>query len=143
MRKLAILAALASTTLATPALAVDNAWYVGVEGGAMIVEDTNLDFNSDVLEVDDALQIDHNVGVDVDLIGGYDFGGFRVEAELGYKSASLDQLLVLGAFSGVGDVLGEVDGDARVLSAMVNGLLDFGEDGDWAAPQGPMQRAGN
>ena len=131
MRKLAIMAALASTTLATPALAVDNAWYVGVEGGAMIVEDANIDFKSDDLDVDDALQIDHNVGIDVDLIGGYDFGGFRVEAELGYKSASLDEMTVLGAFSGVGDVTGEVDGDARVLSAMLNGLLDFGEDGDW------------
>ena len=50
MRKLAILAALASTTLATPALAVDNAWYVGVEGGAMIVEDTNFDANLDDCE---------------------------------------------------------------------------------------------
>src|SRR5678815_2437616 len=104
MRKLAILAALASTTLATPALAVDNAWYVGVEGGAMIVEDTNFDFFSDNLDVKDAIQIDHNVGIDVDLIGGYDFGGFRVEAELGYKSASLDQALVINAFSEDGDI---------------------------------------
>src|SRR6187549_2892472 len=110
MRKLAILAAFASTTLATPALAVDNAWYVGVEGGAMIVEDTNFDFftsDTDFVDTKDAIQVDHNVGVDVDLIGGYDFGGFRVEAELGYKSASLDQALLLGGFTGVGDIRGE------------------------------------
>ena len=47
MRKLAIMAALASTALATPAVARDNSWYVGVEGGAMIVEDTKLDFDID------------------------------------------------------------------------------------------------
>ena len=56
MRKLAILAALASTTLATPALAVDNAWYVGVEGGAMIAEDTNFDLNIDHSKFDNAIQ---------------------------------------------------------------------------------------
>ena len=55
MRKLAIAAALASTVLATPALAVDKAWYVGVEGGAMIVEDTDLDFFSDDFDVPDAV----------------------------------------------------------------------------------------
>ena len=43
MRKLAIAVALASTALATPALARDKAWYVGVEGGAMIVEDIHFD----------------------------------------------------------------------------------------------------
>jgi outer membrane protein OmpA-like peptidoglycan-associated protein len=29
------------------------------------------------------------------------------------------------------DVTGDIDGDVRVLSAMINGMLDFGEDGDW------------
>ena len=36
MRKLAIGLALASTALASPALARDDQWYVGVDGGAMI-----------------------------------------------------------------------------------------------------------
>ena len=39
MRKLAVTLALATTALSTPALARDDAWYVGVEGGAMLVED--------------------------------------------------------------------------------------------------------
>ena len=42
MRKLAISLALASTALASPALARDDQWYVGVDGGAMIVEDLSL-----------------------------------------------------------------------------------------------------
>ena len=47
MRKLAIMAALASTALATPAVARDNSWYAGIEGGVMLVEDGDFDFTSD------------------------------------------------------------------------------------------------
>src|SRR3546814_18651409 len=39
MRKLAIVVALSSTVLATPALARAGAWYVGGEYGAVLVED--------------------------------------------------------------------------------------------------------
>ena len=45
MRKLAITLALASSAIASPALALDHAWYVGVEGGAMIVEDTSFNYS--------------------------------------------------------------------------------------------------
>ena len=44
MRKLAIVVALSSTVLATPALARNSAWYVGGDFGAMIVEDIDFDF---------------------------------------------------------------------------------------------------
>jgi OOP family OmpA-OmpF porin len=43
MRKLAIGLALASTALATPSMARDGQWYVGVDGGAMIVEDMDVE----------------------------------------------------------------------------------------------------
>src|SRR5205085_7235142 len=96
MRKLAIAAALASTMLATPALARDGSAYVGLEGGGMIVEDYEADFRGD-LDVPltpefegHAVDIDHNVGWDIDLVAGYDFGVVRLEGELGYKHASLD-----------------------------------------------------
>ncbi len=46
MRKLAMLAVLASTALASPALARDNAWYVGVEGGAIMIEDIKTDIGA-------------------------------------------------------------------------------------------------
>src|SRR3546814_5393568 len=47
MRKLAVAVALASTALASPALARDNSWYVGVGGGVMLVEDMDLDIRSE------------------------------------------------------------------------------------------------
>ena len=88
MRKLAIAVALASTALATPALARDKAWYVGVEGGAMIVEDIHFDITSGATKTKDAAQVDHEYGYDVGGTVGYDFGMFRVEAEVAYKGAA-------------------------------------------------------
>src|SRR5687768_9474510 len=75
MRKLALMAVLASTALATPALARDNAWYVGIEGGAMIVEDMDFDITDAAGVVDSTVSVDHKYGFDVDGIIGYDFGG--------------------------------------------------------------------
>ena len=89
MRKLAIGLALASTALASPALARDGQWYVGVEGGAMLVED----ITSDVGGIVDTSEVDHDTGYDFDGIVGYDFGGFRLESEVAYKSAAAEQLL--------------------------------------------------
>jgi outer membrane protein OmpA-like peptidoglycan-associated protein/opacity protein-like surface antigen len=118
MRKLAIAVALASTALATPALARDKAWYVGVEGGAMIVEDINFDIGA----VPTTAKVNHNYGYDVDGVVGYDFGMFRVETEVGYRSASVDTLTASNT------TLGNVDGKTSALSFMLNGMLDFGDD---------------
>lgn len=126
MRKLAIAMALASTALAAPAVARDGSWYVGVEGGAMLAEDS--DFNSFYSfrgnDVEEALTFDYKTGVDLDLIGGYDFGAFRAEAEAGYKRASIDEIIPEGGVVGVNSV----DGSVRIYSAMANLLLDFGSD---------------
>ena len=66
MRKLAIVVALSSTVLATPALARDGAWYVGGEFGAMIVEDIDIDIGA----TQDAVQVDHTYGYDGALFAG-------------------------------------------------------------------------
>ena len=86
MRKIAVVLALASTALATPALARDKSWYVGIEGGAMIVEDIDYD----VANLNNAASVDHDYGYDVDGVVGYDFGGFRLETEVGYRRATVD-----------------------------------------------------
>ena len=98
MRKLALVLALSSTALAAPALARDGSFYVGIEGGAMIVEDLDLDigaFNNNVT-------LDHKYGFDVDFVAGYDFGAFRLEAELSGKRAKIDELQQVagGGFTG-------------------------------------------
>ncbi|MBB5685814.1 OmpA family protein [Sphingobium boeckii] len=133
MRKLAITLALASTAIASPALAKDGAWYIGVEGGAMLVEDFDLDIST--ATTTGSGTVDSDYGYDFDGIIGYDFGGFRAEAEVGYKSAAVD-----GYSSTVGTpfgplpstaVAGNYDyagGKTTALSFMINGLLDFGDD---------------
>src|SRR3954451_4200929 len=95
MRKLAIAMALASTGLATPAVARDHSPYVGVEGGIMWVEDADVDFDNGVdPKLSNAVTISHKSGYDVDLIAGYDFGMLRLEGELAYKRASVNQVRV-------------------------------------------------
>ncbi len=134
MRKLAVTLALASTALATPALARDNAWYVGVEGGAMIVEDINFDIGATT----SAGTVDHNYGYDVGGVIGYDLGAFRIEADVSYRRASVDgyrSTLTTPYFNSANAVANapsgsynNAGGSSSALSFMVNGLLDFGDD---------------
>src|SRR4051794_21847735 len=119
MRKLAITVALASTALATPAVARDHSVYVGLEGGAMWVEDTPFGVTDNA--TNPQFTIDHKTGFDVDGIAGYDFGPVRIEAELGYKRAGIDALNTL-------DTTFFASGHANVLSLMGNVLLDFGDE---------------
>jgi outer membrane protein OmpA-like peptidoglycan-associated protein len=134
MRKLAVTLALATTALSTPALARDDAWYVGVEAGGLIVED--IDF--DVSGTPSVGQVDHDIGWDAGATIGYDFGGFRLEAEASYREADLDAItsstpipLRNAAGAIVTVPAGTYDtaaGSTSALSFMVNGLLDFGDD---------------
>ena len=139
MRKYLLTAVAASALAATPALARDGSGYIGAEGGIVIDADADLDFDADfdgdVFEDEDVFDIDFKTGFDGDLIGGYDFGMFRVEAELGYKTVKADDVEVDDDFA---DFIGldptdtefDIDGKAKVWSAMLNGLVDFGnEDG--------------
>ena len=88
-------------------------------------------------------------GWDLDLIGGYDFGMFRIEGELGYKRSKLKGFRQDTAFgtaveaalnptgtTGTAFVFpnGDIDtfhlnNHVSVLSGMVNALLDLGGNG--------------
>ena len=95
MRKLAIVVALSSTVLATPALARNGAWYVGGDFGGMIVEDTGFDFGlTPTVPSQENAQVvlDHDYGFDGALFVGYDLGTFRLEAEVAYKQADVDDI---------------------------------------------------
>jgi outer membrane protein OmpA-like peptidoglycan-associated protein/opacity protein-like surface antigen len=127
MRKLAIAMALSSTLLATPAFARDGAMYVGGEFGAMIVEDMDIDVGA----VDNAISLDHEYGYDGGLFIGYDFGAFRLEGEVAYKKARLDELqttIRLPLESANFGARREAAGTTSALSFMLNGMLDFGDD---------------
>ena len=90
MRKLVIGMAMASTALATPALARDGQWYVELGGGPMIIQDTDFDVNDGAGTV----TVDTKEGYDFGGIVGYDFGAFRLEAETSWREGDVDALAV-------------------------------------------------
>ena len=148
MRKY-LLAGVAALVIAAPAAATtDNAGYVGLEGGILFPRSQNVsaaidftgtgpvDFSQDQIG-----KLKYKKGFDLDLIGGYDFGMFKVEGELGYKHAKNKSISISNEFitsinGGAGtdfvatDDFG-LDGSAKVYSAMLNGLLDFGGNGSF------------
>ncbi len=136
MRKVALVLALASTAIAAPAMARDGQWYVGVEGGLLIAEDTNLDITTAMTTVEDAVKIDYETpGYDFDGIVGYDFGIFRAEAEVAYKGVQQQGLQVGapgipadGPNNGLATGVFDTNGQTDALSFMVNGMFDFGDD---------------
>lgn len=138
MRKLAIALALTSTVLAGPALAKDGSFYVGVEGGGIISQASTFDLRqTNGVAFKAPLRDNFKVGYDVDGILGYDFGMFRTEFEVGYKSNKIDYFQVNGGTSpltlangtvgvpGTGN-FNNATGRQNILSFMVNGLVDFG-----------------
>lgn len=122
MKKL-LLATAATIAVASPAVAQQTGGYVGLEGGILFPQTTKVDVTVDTVTVSDAGRLHYSEGFDVDLIGGYDLGMFRLEGELAYKQAGVDRLEVTGEPDAA------VDGNAHVLSAMLNGLVDFDTGG--------------
>ena len=118
MRKLVIGMALASTALATPALARDKSWYVEGDAGGLIVEDI-----ANITGSNNAGVLNTKTGYDFGGIVGYDFGAFRLETEASYRRA--EESSYSGTTSYTDAQLG---GGAEALSFMANGLLDFGPD---------------
>ena len=132
MRKYLLAATAAVAITASPAVARDNSWYAGIEGGALVVNDMDLNFEDADLSLEDAYTIDHNTGFDVDVIGGYDMGMLRAEAEVAYKRASIDELRFHTIVANLGEFEAPADGSTTVLSAMLNLLVDFGDDAGWS-----------
>ena len=102
-------------------------FYVGGEFGAMIVEDIDVDVGA----TSNAITLDHEYGVDGGLFAGYDFGGFRLEAEAAYKKADLETYYTTIRLPLEGTSFPSsraASGSSTALSFMINGMLDFGDD---------------
>ena len=164
MRKV-LLAAVAASAIATPAVARNGSPYVGIEGGLLLPRDLNGNANVNFVTFpgtptvvggtnffrEDAFDAELKRGYDIDVIGGYDFGAFRLEGELGFKRAKRDGFDPDGAFlTTLNPVLNRpsaapdpgapgfaalnqgdfdnTDGKVVARSAMINLLADFGSD---------------
>lgn len=106
------------TPLAAPAT---SGFYFGSLSSVNFLDDTGFDFGAA------SVSTEYDVGYYSALRAGYNFGsmGFvspRLELELGYGSASVDEHSVSG-FGGVGGI--DSYGDARSFQGYVNGYLDI------------------
>lgn len=164
-----IVAALAATALSAPAIARDGSGYVGLDagilfprhpgGGSAFADFTTVNVPTGVVgtplgpidtEFDNPLNLNLKTGVDADILGGYDFGMFRLEGEIGYKRSHLNSAANPAFLVGVNAALNRpsvapdpaapglpalvssdfrLDDEVHVWSAMINGLVDFGGEG--------------
>ena len=120
MKRYLLAAATASVALvASPAAARDHSAYFGIEAGVMFPNDSRV--TSDFGDGTDFFKVDHKMGVDGDLIAGYDFGIVRAEIEGAYKWAKHDE------YSDGSSTI-DADGHSRVYSLMGNAMIDLGRD---------------
>lgn len=136
----------AAALCAAPAAARDGSAYVGIEAGITTAKDFDADrivftdvtggtFTEITFAADDIAEVELGRGYDADLIAGYDFGLFRLEAELARKSVNAEDFDLRDDFAAdieqeftLGDDDFDWNGGARVTSLMANGLVDFGGD---------------
>ena len=138
MRRCVGLAVLASAVLAAPAVARDNEWYVGGDYGLLKVQNLKYDLTQGGAKTSNGIVVHSHYGFESDGVVGYDFGAFRVEVEGGYKRAEVKNIGIVGGtfcshvactpagLQGVGRY-GAL-GNTQVMSALVNGMFEFGAD---------------
>ena len=117
MKRILLGAASLAALIATPAAARDHSAYFGIEVGPMWANDSKVHIDGD-----DSFKASHKIGVDGDLIAGYDFGIFRAEVEGAYKWAKHDK------YKFAGDGSDKADGWSRAYSIMGNAMVDLGKN---------------
>lgn len=121
---------------AAPAAARDGQPYIGIEGGVSLKDKVTVEIDNVPADgrLTRAATARTKLGVDGDVILGYDFGPVRLEAEGGYKNNKYRGLTVQNTGilpAGVTVPPGTVvrnERDLEIWSGMVNALLDLGRD---------------
>lgn len=136
MKKLAFFLASAAAIAAVPAQAREGQVYVGVNGGVSFEDQVTVDIDNNRNDglLDNAAFADTKMGIDADVVIGYDFGAFRLEAEGGYKRNGYDGLTVVnstilpGGLTVPSGTVVQNDRNLEIWSGMLNGLIEFGKD---------------
>lgn len=114
MKRLILTAVLALVFIATSAHAADKGMYVSGNVGLGIVPELDQEIAGTLVTT-----AEFDIGFRIAGAVGYDFGAFRVEGEIGYRTNDADEGTIGGFFPV------PIDGDISVLSFMVNGYYDF------------------
>lgn len=136
MKTTAILLAGAAMVVALPAHAREGQAYIGINGGVSFEDQVTVDVDTPPLDdqLVNAAFADTKMGLDTDVVVGYDFGAFRLEAEGGYKRNGYDGLTIVnsailpGGLTVPSGTVVQNESDLEIFSGMVNGLLEFGND---------------
>ena len=112
LKKVVVLTALLMSCFAVGAMAAEGPYFSGNLGITMPTD-------SDVSDGGFSAEISYDAGFAIGGALGYNFGVGRLEAELGYKTADIDEV----SANGLGSA--SVNGDLSVLSLMGNGYFDF------------------
>ena len=122
----AIALVFAAPAAAEPSIFADKdaGGYIGIEGGMWFPNRLKAELDFGGYGADYAANRD--VGYDIDVIAGYDFGMIRLEGELAYKRVAHGEgdLTIFG--DGTFNNEFSDDGHTTAWSAMGNVLLDFG-----------------
>ncbi len=133
MRRLAVLASLSSTLVATPALAQESGVYLAGELGALLSSETDQTYTPGAtVGSTGSVSTDHDLGFTGSAALGYRFGAFRVELEAGLQSADVDK--VTSNFgSGVTLAAGsqDADGEISARTLMANATFDVASLSDF------------
>ena len=132
MKRTALLLATTAAVLAAPAHAREGQFYIGLEGG--VTEGDQVDIDLAVTDPQtNAAFAEPNTGLDADIVFGYDFGSFRLEAEGAYKNRGIDDVTLLNpTFTAGGATTPQSfvssSGGLDIISGMVNALVEHGDD---------------
>jgi outer membrane protein OmpA-like peptidoglycan-associated protein len=120
--------AVAASAIAAPAMARDGQGYFGADIGVVVDNEVDVAISG----VEDAANIEHEMGWDLGAFLGYDFGFIRTEAEISYKENDPETLTTVAPgvpqFTRV-PVTGTFDpvaGELQIVTAMANAMVDIG-----------------
>lgn len=129
-----LLAGAAVMAIAAPAHARDGRVYIGIDGGVVLQDQVILEAQPYSGTTNEA-RVNTGMGWEGDVVIGYDFGRFRLEAEGAYKDQDYDTLFV-NAPNSAGLVAGRrylPNTKQKTYSAMLNALVDIGKDDGFQA----------
>ncbi len=116
MKRFLITMIFAAVFMATSAQAANGKMYFSGNLGVSLLSDSDINRPGAFAFTG---EVTYDPGFRVGGALGYDFGSFRAEGEIAYRSNDTDE----GAIFGV--CCGPVDGDVSALSFMANGYYDF------------------